>query len=447
MNADEAQRTCAKADHTSLSFKFCQGKTSLTEQAIRQTNSVATGNAVLGAACSGLLASYALENLAAAQIVQRLIEHRVALPFHAASAEGAPPFQRQIVQLAATLQAKAALAPSASALAQLVAALAAATIEVLLLKGLAYAQAFYPTPAARRSTDHDILVAPDTRLRAHAVLLTLGYHALSADVFQSICGQASYRSSAGVTIDLHWELGNNFALFGRFEFTQMRADAVALSVADTRCWRPSDVLCALHSALSYICDAPAQRSYLALLDYLLITRSFSAHQHAQLHALARASSTHGVLSAVHRELEAVFGMPRSAQESVFPASPQESVFPASPQESVFPASPQESVFPASPQESVFPASPQESVFPASPQESATQFADPADALLAALTRRYNGRLWWPLTTPRPLAAKLHFLARQLFPPARYMRARSGDATSALITLHARRFAKALRMLF
>jgi hypothetical protein len=333
-------------------------------------------------------------------LVQQLIEHRLALPLSAAMAaqasNAAMPASAStaILKLASDLQDKHQPSASESHLADTLIALEAAGVATLVIKGLAYGRAFYPDPSLRRSTDHDILVAPESRIAAHDALCALGFRATSANVFQSICGQASYRKNIldkAVEIDLHWELGNNFALHQKFDFETLMSSAVAVEIGSYRAMRMNDLFCALHCALNYCSDHPAQRSYLALLDLALITRGFTHTQQQQLLALANSTQTLAVLQFAFIEAEKLFGVQLlTAQPVAFCAE---------------------------------------------------------DPLLRALESRFNSSaLWWPITTPRPQSAKLKFIWFQALPPKAYMQARY-KSKNTLLNLHFKRWRYAINSLW
>lgn len=332
-------------------------------------------------------------------IVQHLIEHRLALPYSAALVERdnttALPASASIalLKLAAQLQDKHQPGAHESILADTLIALKSAGVAALVVKGAAYGRAFYPDATLRRSTDHDILVAPECRKAAHDALCASGFKATSANVFQSICGQASYRKKVlGKTaeIDLHWELGNNFALYQKFDFQTLIHSAVEVEFGSFRALRMDDCLCALHCALNYCSDHPSQRSYLALLDLALITREFSQIQQQQLIALAVKTKTLAVLQFALIEAEKLFG-------TVLLQVPL-----------------------------------------------ARLNAD--DPLLCALEGRFkSSELWWPVTTPRPLGAKLKFLWFLALPPKAYMQARY-PTNNTLLRLHFKRLIYAFKSL-
>jgi hypothetical protein len=97
-------------------------------------------------------------------------------------------------------------------LADLLGALAAASVESLLLKGPALGRSLYPDPVFRPSGDIDLLVRRDQVPAARKVLLSLGF-ALPLDnysVSPSFYDQETYHPAAGspftVPVELHWEV-------------------------------------------------------------------------------------------------------------------------------------------------------------------------------------------------------------------------------------------------
>lgn len=326
-------------------------------------------------------------------IVQQLVEHRLALPFYAALENLAMPASTStsLLKLASQLQDKRQPRANEAILVDVLEKLNSAGVATIIVKGAAHGRAFYPDPLLRRSSDHDILVAPELRKTAHDALCAFGFKATSAKVFQSTCGQASYCKTilgSKVEIDLHWELGNNFAVFQKFEFQTLIDSAVKVNFGTFHALRMNDNFCALHCALNYCSDHPTQRTYLALLDLALITRGFSQTQQQQLIALAKKTKVFAVLQFALIEAEKLFG------------------------------------------------------FPLLQLSLGTLLAD--DPLLRALEGHpESSELWWRMTSPRPLIAKLKYLWFQALPPKAYMQARY-SSTSNVLNLHFKRLIHAIK---
>ncbi len=98
-------------------------------------------------------------------------------------------------------------------LAQLLAALHAAGIPALVMKGTALAYDLYASPAARSRADTDLLVPPDEAVRAKAILAEQGY---AKGVFGGVKEQFALQQPWTLTpadgsshsIDLHWQVLN-----------------------------------------------------------------------------------------------------------------------------------------------------------------------------------------------------------------------------------------------
>lgn len=110
-------------------------------------------------------------------------------------------------------------------------ALGAAGIEVLLLKGALLARTVYPAPEARIRTDIDLLVASDAVEDACAALHGIGF-APSYEVHGGPpMTQAQWirRGDSPVhAVDLHWDLSNRPLLKDRFDFAALADRSVAL---------------------------------------------------------------------------------------------------------------------------------------------------------------------------------------------------------------------------
>jgi hypothetical protein len=83
-------------------------------------------------------------------------------------------------------------------------------LAVLVLKGPALAETIYPEPTLRPFADLDLLVRPADRLRMDALLRDLGHCRLadehSWDFDIAFDGATLYEAPAGVRVDLHWRL-------------------------------------------------------------------------------------------------------------------------------------------------------------------------------------------------------------------------------------------------
>lgn len=108
----------------------------------------------------------------------------------------------------------------AAALGRILAALRAAGVDTLVVKGLALSQMLYGTHDLRPAVDIDLLVAPDRAGEAHRILLACGYvplRAVPVGELARLTKDALYRGEGG-TVELHWRLmRNRFVLPWAFE--------------------------------------------------------------------------------------------------------------------------------------------------------------------------------------------------------------------------------------
>lgn len=133
-------------------------------------------------------------------------------------------------------------------------ALGAAAIDVLVLKGALLARTVYPAPEARIRTDIDLLVASKAVEDACAALRGIGF-APSYEVHGGPpMTQAQWlrRGDSPIhAVDLHWDLSNRPLLKDRFEFQALLARSVEVPGSA----RPVGGLCAedalLHAGAHY----------------------------------------------------------------------------------------------------------------------------------------------------------------------------------------------------
>jgi hypothetical protein len=115
---------------------------------------------------------------------------------------------------------------------RLVAALAAAGIPPLLMKGAHLAYACYRRPDLRPRIDTDLLIEPAQRDAADQVFITLGYEPVPQLASDLIMYQAPYalrRGSATVhLVDLHWRVSNAQRFGSVLTWDELRRDAELL---------------------------------------------------------------------------------------------------------------------------------------------------------------------------------------------------------------------------
>ena len=140
-------------------------------------------------------------------------------------------------------------------LGELLAALAAAKIRALLLKGTALAYDLYASPATRARGDSDLLIAASDLDAVRSILTRLGYRCqpLDAGIADDLALQEVWSLScdAGTNhhIDLHWQLINAPALRGVLDFATCAADPHRLPRLAPDALAMNRVLTLLHSCI------------------------------------------------------------------------------------------------------------------------------------------------------------------------------------------------------
>lgn len=151
------------------------------------------------------------------------------------------------------------------ALAEILAALDARSVDVAVLKGIAYEDLIYPDPGTRPSSDIDLLVPGSERRAALGTLARLGYRpSASAPGFdQPDYHEISFRRDA-VNVDLHFALAP--LVRGAIDYValwnDMRTWNFAGRVTKTPSFEHAAINQALHMAIHHF-DVPA----LYLLDF------------------------------------------------------------------------------------------------------------------------------------------------------------------------------------
>jgi hypothetical protein len=192
-------------------------------------------------------------------------------------------------------------------------AITAAGIEVLVLKGALLARTVYPMPEARIRTDIDLLVPADSLAGLRATLRQIGF-APSYEVHGGPpMTQAQWvrRGERPLhAVDVHWDLFNLPLLKNRFDFDSLAARSMALPGMgpDVRGLSPADAL--LHACAHYFGHHGGEfRPDQWLLDMDLLWRAMDADTRAEAEALARDCGVLSLLGSGLGLAAARFGTP------------------------------------------------------------------------------------------------------------------------------------------
>lgn len=150
------------------------------------------------------------------------------------------------------------------------AALRAAGVDALLLKGEAWSRTIYPVSGVRSRCDCDIWVRRSQRDQAIAILESLGIHEVRpyACAGEVLTPEALFRGM-GLSVDLHWQLSTLSPICRDLDFERCWQDSVPVPMlADWRMLCPIKSL--LHAAVHFACPGPAGPRWIWALDGALL---------------------------------------------------------------------------------------------------------------------------------------------------------------------------------
>jgi hypothetical protein len=114
----------------------------------------------------------------------------------------------------------------------LLAGLADAGVEPLVIKGAQLAYTLYPRPDLRPRVDTDLLIPLDQRDRAHRVLLGLDYEPARQMRGDLVAYQAFYVKRRGAlpvhAVDMHWKIANSQVFADVLGYEELAAEAVRI---------------------------------------------------------------------------------------------------------------------------------------------------------------------------------------------------------------------------
>jgi hypothetical protein len=175
-------------------------------------------------------------------------------------------------------------------LARALAALAAAGIGAICIKGAAIAHTHYPRPEMRPRLDTDLLIAAGARDEATRVLRAAGYER-PIETDGDLCTSQLHLArvdSAGIDhqLDIHWRISNVLALAGVLTYADVAARACPLPHLSGEALAP----CATHSLLIACVHRIAHHrnsaNLLWLYDVALLADSLDEHERAARAATA-----------------------------------------------------------------------------------------------------------------------------------------------------------------
>ena len=191
---------------------------------------------------------------------------------------------------------------------RLLAALADAGADVLLIKGAHLAYTVYPDPALRPRNDTDILVRPGHEHAARRALETLGYERQPAITGAAVQGQTIFERPGvpGTVLDVHWRLAAPIVAADPFDFSQLwrRAQFIPRLGPATRGPHHRDAIAI--AAVHLVAHHPNELGLLWLHDLHLLVRTLDDVDVDVMIAEARSRRVSTIVATALRRAEARF---------------------------------------------------------------------------------------------------------------------------------------------
>lgn len=207
--------------------------------------------------------------------------------------------------------AAAAEAAEASRLREVLAALAAAGIEALLLKGIALAYTHYPKPWLRPRGDVDLLLPHAARDRVVEPLAALGFQPAVEVTDRALTAQRHFEGPGRLPLrlDVHATLVNPPLLrtLPTFDALRPRARAVPALGPHARALHPADAL--LHAAVHRVAHHNSSEDLLWLYDMHLLARSLEPPDWPHFVAAAEGAGVCAIAADGLRLIAAQLGTP------------------------------------------------------------------------------------------------------------------------------------------
>jgi hypothetical protein len=217
--------------------------------------------------------------------------------------EGAEPWARDLLR---ELRTAAAFQQRRDALLrEAIEALAAASVDVLVIKGAALAHTIYPEPYVRPRVDVDVLVDRADLARASRVLEAGGWLRDVESDAEWMSGQRHYTKALGSSgrverLDLHWRVVNPMVFADALSFADLRERAVPVTSLGPSARTPAIgdalLLACLHR-LAHHADDPSAPALLWLHDISLLAARLDTAARSRFLAIAGRPALRGACRA------------------------------------------------------------------------------------------------------------------------------------------------------
>jgi len=164
-------------------------------------------------------------------------------------------------------------------------ALAAANVEVLVIKGTALAYDLYGTPELRPRGDTDLLIAVDVIERARAVFLALGFEEQPDSGDEHGTRQTAFVRADGSGIvhiyDVHWSVTNTPLFASTLQFDELLTRSIALPALGANARGLCDVDALLLACVHRVAHHHDSDRIVWLVDIALLRDRMSRDEHAR----------------------------------------------------------------------------------------------------------------------------------------------------------------------
>ena len=317
-----------------------------------------------------------------ASFVDMALRHRVAPLLVRAGVSSALP-RREAERLVEDTRREAVIAAVRDReLSRVLSTLAAAGIDVLLMKGAALAYSHYPESYLRPRDDADLLIAPADRERVVRALERQAYEHVPDITGDAVLGQILFERPgvAGSLLDVHWRLTARRVTAGLLPFDELRARAVPVPRLGPTARAPAPVDALALACIHQSAHHPEHDLLLWAYDTHLLVSGFSAAEADEFFDLV-----------VQRKMVGL---------SVYALEEAVRAFPSSPARSLL------------------------------DRLKVVRHEEPTARLIEPRTSLENLRL--DLASTSGVAARAELIWAHLFPPAAYMRRRYGVRRQALL---------------
>lgn len=182
----------------------------------------------------------------------------------------------------------------AADLAEVLSALAARGVDVLILKGTALAYDLYPAPELRPRSDTDLLISRDDLAAVRATMLDLGFEEQPSSGDEHGLRQAVFTRAPGMVYDVHWAATNVPVFDAVLRFEELRQRAIPLPKLGPHARGLSHADALLMACIHRVAHHHDSDRLIWLADIDLLREKMSHEEHERFWRLAAEGGVVGV---------------------------------------------------------------------------------------------------------------------------------------------------------